>query len=113
MTIPAGQFATLGVSTVALGTTTVDGRKLIAARSISRVEISAFPTTTANVSVALWYSTDNGATYSLVPGSTTFVFTGAGSGLFAPFLLPALSLLVAVINSPTILYSGHVSVTVD
>ena len=112
VSIPTGQFATLGVSTVALNTLLVAGYKLIAARSISRMEISAFPTTTADVSVGLWYSTDNGATYLQVPGSNTFVFTGSGSGLFAPFMLPAQSLLVAVVNSPTIAYNGHVSVAV-
>lgn len=111
--IPQGKFAALGVSTVALGTMLVDGRKLIAARSISRMEISAFPNSTADVSVTLWYSTDNGTSFLPVPGSSSFVFTGSGSGFFAPFLLPALSLLVVVVSSPTIAYSGHVSVTVD
>lgn len=113
VSIPVGQFAALGVSTVAMNVLLVDGRKQIAARSISRIEVSANPTTTTDVQVSLWVSTDNGASYSQVPGSNTFLFSGAGTSIFPSFLLPASSLLLVMVSSPTLTYTGYVSVAVN
>ena len=103
----------MGVSTTSANNFVVDGRKLIVARSVSRLEANALPTTTAGISVSLWYSTNGGVTYSMVPGASTFLFAGSGLTVFAPFLLPASCLLAVRMNSPTIAYTGVVSVTVN